>query len=138
MNFGILGTGLILLALFAVFYWLKIFATLTAILGLVAVVMIGGNGVIGGLLVRLTTWLISVTGHITAWAFGGTVLAIVFIVAAVIYVHDLHPRHKAGRRTHHLGLLIGLLIVAGATGIPALAGASGAIQHGTTSIFSSF
>lgn len=136
MSIGVLGLGLVLAAAFAVFYWLRIFATLTAVLGLIAVVMLGGNGVIGAILIAVMRWLVRLVNDASVWAFGGAITAAVFLFLAVVFIHDLHPRHAAGRRTAHIGLALGLLLVAGLTGFSALSGAAGGIQHSTLTVFS--
>ena len=43
-------------------------------------------------------------------------------------VHDLHPKHGAARRTAYVALGRGALLVAGVTGIPALAPLAAALR----------
>jgi hypothetical protein len=118
--------AVIFLVLFLLLHWLGIFATTRAILAILAVTAIGGF--LGRMLVDVATWLQHATGAITGWALGVSVPAVLFIVLAVILIHDLHPRNGATRRTGWVALATGVLLVAGVAGIPALAPVAGFLR----------
>lgn len=120
---GLAGLCLIFWVLFA---WLGIFAKTRAVLALLAAIGLGGF--LGRVLVRAAAWLQHLTGAVTGWALGVALPAALFLVLAVILAHDLHPRHQAGRRTAYVALGTGTLLVAGVTGIPALAPVASALQ----------
>lgn len=114
--------GAALLALFAVFYYLRIFPTITAIFGLVSVVCLGLSGWIGRVLTDIAGWIVHLTNTVTADAIGETFAGVLALVLIVIFLHDMHPRHQTRQRTAWVGVALGVLIVAGLTGIPALGG----------------
>jgi hypothetical protein len=122
------ATGLagLCLIFWLLFHWLNIFAKTRAFLALVAAIGIGGF--IGIALARLVTWLTHMTGTVTAWALGVALPSALFLVLAAILIHDLHPKHGATRRTAYIAFGVGALLVAGVTGIPALAPAASALQ----------
>ena len=126
--------GVLSLALFAVFYFLGILATVTAFLGLVAVVLVGTQGWLGRTLVTITAWTQGKIGSITADALGAAFTGALTVVLVVIFIHDVHPKHSAGKRTAWIGVALGAVIVAGTTGIPALSGLRGDITHLATSV----
>ena len=66
--------------------------------------------------------------HVTAWALGVALPAALFLVLAIFLIHDLHPKNGASRRTAYIALGVGALLVAGVTGIPALAPVASALQ----------
>lgn len=109
-----------------VFRWLGIFAKTRAVLALVAAIGIGGF--LGRALARVVTWLSHLTGTVTGWALGVAIPAALFLVLAVILIHDLHPKKGASARTDYVALAVGALLVAGVTGIPALAPLASALQ----------
>jgi hypothetical protein len=119
--------GVLLFVLFALFYWLRIFADLTAVIGLLGVVLIGTSGWIGRVLGDVATWVAHLAGTLTANVLGSAFEAALFIGLAVVFIHDLHPKHQSGRRTQQIGIGLGALIAAGVTGIPALSGVHAAI-----------
>jgi hypothetical protein len=124
--------GALCLVLFGVFYWLGIFATARAILAFVGGILIGSAGFLGGALTAVGTWLSNIAASVTGWAFGFPVLAAVTVIFGVVFVHDLMPKHTAGKRTGWAGLILAGLIVAGATGIPALNSVGSTIQSAVT------
>lgn len=114
------------LVFWLLFHWLGIFAKTCAVLALVAAIGIGGF--IGNALVRVVTWLTQLTGTVTGWALGVTIPAALFLVLAALLIHDLHPKKGASRRTAYVALAVGALLVAGVTGIPALAPLASALK----------
>lgn len=107
------------LILWGLFHWLRIFAKTRAVLALLSVVGIGGW--IGRVLVDMATWLERVTGAVTGWALGVSIPAALFVVLVILLIHDMHPRNGASGRTSWVALAVGVLLVAGVEGIPALA-----------------
>jgi hypothetical protein len=120
---GFAGLCLIFWVLFA---WLGIFAKTRAVLALLAAIGLGG--VLGRALVRVVTWLQHLTGTATGWALGVALPGALFLVLAVVFAHDMHPKHGATRRTAYVAFGVGALLVAGVTGIPALAPVASALQ----------
>lgn len=121
------GVAGLCLVFWLVLHLLNIFAKTRAFLALVAAIGIGGF--LGRALVRVVTWLTQLTGTVTGWALGVAVPGALFLVLAFLLVHDLHPRGgSASRRTGFVALAVGALLVAGVTGIPALAPLASALR----------
>ena len=128
---GLAGLCLVFWVLFA---WLGIFAKTRAVLALLAAIGLGGF--IGRALARVAAGGQHLAGTVTAWALGVALPGALFLVLAVILIHDLHPKHAASRRTAYVALGTGVLLVAGVTGIPALAPLTAALQSLPASIAS--
>lgn len=121
---GVAGLALIL---WGILHWLGIFAKTRAVLALIAAIGLGG--LIGHVLARGAEWLARLTGTVTGWLLGAALPAALFIVLVIILVYDMHPRGGgAGRRTSYVAFGVGALLVAGVTGIPALAPVASALQ----------
>ena len=125
--------GAICLVLFGVFYWLGVLATTRAILAFVGGILIGSSGFIGHALTAIGGWLSHLSIALSGWAFGFSVLAIPTVIVGIVFIHDLMPKKTAGKRTGWAGLILAGLIVAGATGIPALNSVGTQIQSAVTS-----
>lgn len=110
--------GLVLLAVFGTLYFLRFLPTVTAVLGFIGVVLLGTTGWIGGLLTGITNWVVGLVGHAVGTAAGIGI----FVILAIVFGHDLHKDHQTKQRTAWAGIALGALVVAGVTGIPALAG----------------
>ena len=126
------GIGVLCLVLFGVFHWLSIFAAVRAILAFTGVCLIGAVGFVGHLLAAVATWAAHLGGTATGVAFGVAVPAVVFIVLAVILVHDLHPRHGASKRTGWIAIAVAALLVAGVAGVKAASSIPSAVRTGVT------
>jgi hypothetical protein len=127
--------GFLMLVLFGIFYYLSIFATVRAVLAFVGTLLIGFSGFIGGFLHSAVTWLVSLGGTASTWAFGVAASgAALTLIVGVIFVHDLMPKHSAGKRTGLAGIALAALLLAGASGIPALNGLPGTVQHAVTTV----
>jgi hypothetical protein len=128
-------TGLVLLLLFGLFYWLSIFALPRAVLAFTGTILIGFTGWAGHAIGTATLWIAHMANSLTGWAFaapvGGTILT---VIAGVIFVHDLWPKRGARKRTGWAGVALALLMLAGVTGIPALNGVVPGIRTGVTSV----
>jgi hypothetical protein len=120
------GVAGLCLVLWLLFHWLNIFAKTRTVLALIAAIGIGGF--LGRALVRVVIWLTHLTGTVTGWALGVALPSALFLVLAVILIHDLHPKKGASRRTAYVALGVGALLVAGVTGIPALAPLASALR----------
>jgi hypothetical protein len=120
------GLSALCLILWGLFHWLGIFAKIRTVLALLAA--IGIAGFLGRALVVVATWLEHATGAVTGWALGVAVPGALFIVLAVILIHDLHPANGASRRTSYIAFAVGVLLVAGVEGIPALAPVAGFLR----------
>ena len=121
--------GLLFLLLFGVFHFLGILPTVRAVLVFLGVVIVGTTGFIGRMLADVGTWAQNAFGSITGWAFGVPLAAGLFIVLAIVFIFDVHPKNKAKKRTGWIGIALGILVVVGVAGIPALAGLRGMIVN---------
>lgn len=122
MHLNVPELGALLLLLFALFYYLKIFAATRAVLALLGVIAISAGGAVGRTLAAVGTWLANAGGSVTAWLFGASLAAVPFIIALVILVHDLHPKGGTpSRRTGWVAILVGATLSVGISAIPALA-----------------
>lgn len=111
------ATAVIALAIAGVLIWKNRMPKTVALLTLVAGGGIAG-GVAGDLLHRGLNWTSDLVGQLTSQAFGVAVPAVLAVVALIVYVHDMWPKHKAGRDTAVVGLALPVLVtgMAGAAG----------------------
>jgi hypothetical protein len=114
------------LLFWGLFHWLGIFAKIRVLLALLAVLGIGGF--LGHALVDIAGWLQHATGAITGWLFGTAVPGALFLILAALLIHDMHPKNGASRRTSYLALAVGMFLVAGVAGIPALSPLAGFLR----------
>lgn len=127
--------GAVLLLLFGLFYWLSVFALARAVIALVGTVLAGQSGWLGRAIGTSTTWVAHLANSLTTWAFGVAIGgAVLTIVAGVIFIHDLWPRHGAKKRTGFAGIALAMLLLAGVSGIPALNGVVPGIRSGVSSV----
>lgn len=113
--------GVVMLVLFGVFYFLGIFTTIRALLAFAGVCVLGlGAGWFGHTLSTVVTWATTLGGTVTGTVFGISVTSAVFIIAAVVFVHDLLPKHGASKRTGWIGILVAAMLVAGVSGFAQL------------------
>ena len=125
------GLGVLMLVLFGVFYVLGIFATVRAILAFVGTCLIGTVGFLGGALHAIALWVSNLAASVTGWAFAAPVGGLVLVViAGVIFIHDLHPKNSAGKRTGFAGIALALVLIAGVAQIPALNGIPASVRNG--------
>ena len=136
MKLTVSELGVLFLLLFGVFHYLGKFATLRAILVFLGVVAIGSGGFLGRILTDAGRWAQDIFGSLTNWAVGVPVAAGLFIILVIIFLHDLHPKKTAKPRTGFVGLALGVLVVVGIAGIPALAHLHADILHGLGSAVS--
>jgi hypothetical protein len=121
MNLTVAELGVLLLLLFGVFHYLRILAGTRAVLAFLGAVAVGLTGVVGRIAGGIALWAQHAVGSVTAWAFGTTLSAGLFIVLVILLVHDLHPKRSASARTGYVALAVGILLVAGVAQFPALA-----------------
>lgn len=103
------AVAVIALAIAAVLTWKHKMPKIVALLTLVA-----GSGLqtgwVGRMLGAGVDAVAALVGSATSAAFGVAVPAVVAVVAFIVYVHDMWPRHSAGRVTAGIGLLLPTLI----------------------------
>jgi hypothetical protein len=128
--------GVILLVLFGLFYWLNILATVRALMAFTGTILIAQAGFVGHALGDIATWLTTIGGTATGILFGVAVPAIAAIVALVIFVHDLMPKHSAGKRTGWAGIVLAALLVTGVSGISALNSIPSVVHSGVSTVTS--
>ena len=132
-SLSLAGIGVLFLVLFGVFYYLAIFATIRALLAFIGGILVGTAGFIGGALSAVGSWVSHISTTLTGWLFGVPVLPAVTIIIVAIFVYDLWPKNQTRKRTGWAGLILAAMIIAGATGIPALNSFGTVIQGGVTS-----
>jgi hypothetical protein len=132
-SLSLAAIGVLCLVAFAVFYYLNFAATIRAILGFVGVILIGSAGFIGHAMTAIGTWVSHIGATLTGWLFGIPVLPAATLVVLAIFVYDLWPKHAVKKRTGWAGLILAGMIVAGATGIPALNSVGSSITNVVTS-----
>lgn len=138
-SLSVSALGLLMLVLFAVFYYLGIFSATRAILAFAGTCLIGTAGFAGGLVTDVARWVTGLLDSASGWAFGVAAGgAIVTVIAGVIFIHDLMPRHTAGKRTGWAGIVLALLLITGVSGFSALNSVPGTVRTGVTSVQSTF
>ena len=130
-----LEIGGLCLLVFAVFHWLGKFAKLRAVLAFVGVCCVTG-GFLGGLLGRGATWVSNVFGAATGWAIGVALPLGLVVVLGIIFIHDLHPKNGASKRTSFVGIALAALLVVGAAGVASLDSIPAKIQNGVSQTIS--
>lgn len=128
MHLTVAEMGVLLILLWGLFHYLAILAKTRAVLAFLGAASVGLTGVVGHLAGSLATWAQHAAGTVTAWAFGTTLSAALFITLTVLLIHDLHPRKAASGRTGYVALAVGILLVAGVSQFPALAPAVNGIR----------
>ena len=137
-SWSLFGLGVLMLALFGLFYWLAIFTTARALLAFVGTILVGFTGFFGQVLSWLGTegakfanWTLSWALGSGAAAVGGTVLTVVFLI---VFVHDLHPKKTATKRAGWAGIALAVLLLAGVSQIPALNQIVPGVRNGVATV----
>lgn len=114
---------------FVVLHWLNIMPKVRAVAALAA-----GTGITAGVIGRVmragAAWLTHLAGTATAVLLGAAIPAALAIALLIIFVHDMHPRRKASRRTALIGFALPVLL--STAGITALASIPGGISSTVT------
>jgi|SRR5215471_3089382 len=87
------------------------------------ILAIGTSGRIVGLVARFLAWVITLVGRLGAQILGysaATIILVIVAVAIFLFLHDMHPKHSAGRATFWLAVVLAVVISAGLTPIAAL------------------
>lgn len=126
--------GALLLLGFVLAYWTNKLPTLRALAAFVGIILLGEQGHIVHWLTVLVLWASHIGGLVTGWAFGVVLPGAFAIAAAWVFIHDLLPKNQTQKRTGWAGIVLGLLIVAGATGVSTLNSVGPAVQSGVTSV----
>lgn len=108
----ILEWGGVFLVVAAVLYFLGILPKTQVILAFLGTCIVTG-GLFGSLLTRGALYLDRATNAVTGKLFGVTIPGLLVIVLLIIFVHDLHPRNGASRRTFWVGVALAACLVAG-------------------------
>jgi len=125
--------GVIMIVLFITFYWLNIFATIRALLAFGGVCILGTTGFLGSVLGHIAEWLANLSASASGWAVGVSVAGLLITIPTlVVFIHDLHPKHAAGKRTGWAGILLAALLVTGVSGIAALNKIPADVRTGVT------
>lgn len=103
------AVAVIALAIAGVLTWKHRMPKIVALLALVA-----GSGLqtgwVGQMLDAGMDGVASLVGALTSAAFGVAVPAVVAVVSLIVYVHDMWPKHSAGRVTAAIGFLLPTLV----------------------------
>ena len=95
---------------FVILHWLNIMPKIRAVAALVA-----GAGITAGVIGRVmragAAWLTHLAGTATAVLLGAAIPAALAISLLIIFVHDMHPRRKASRRTALIGFALPITAV---------------------------
>lgn len=103
------AVAVVALAIAGVLTWKRKMRKTVALLTLVAGAGLQ-TGWVGQMLNAGIGGLTSLTGSLTNAAFGVAVPAVAAVVALIVYVHDMWPKHSAGLGTAVLGLALPNLI----------------------------
>lgn len=134
-SLSLLGIGLLLLAGFALCLYLTVLVTIRAIAAFIGMILVGYSGWVGRAIHTATTWFVHLGNSLTGWAFGVAIFgAIATLAAGGIFLHDLHPKKGARKRTGWAGIALALILLAGVSGIPALNGIAPGIRNGVSSV----
>lgn len=128
MHMTVAELGVLCILLFSLFHYLRILAKTRSVLALLGAASVGLDGVVGRLAGSLAGWAQRAVGSVTTWAFGVSLSAALFIVLAVLLIHDLHPKKNASARTGWVALAVGIMLVAGVSQLPALAPVASGIR----------
>lgn len=107
---GSAAAAAIALAVALVLMWLQVTPKIVALLMLAASGAITG-GFVGSLLERGAEGAFRLVGSLTSAAVGVAVPAVLAIVAAIIVIHDLWPKHRANHVTAVLAFALPVLAV---------------------------
>jgi hypothetical protein len=124
--------GALLIALSITAYALGRLPKARAVAIFLGVVLLGLSGHLVSIAAKGITILQSLGGTATAWAFGAAVPGLLVAVGGFILIHDVMPKHSAKRRTFWLALALGVIVAAGASGIPALSNLAPATRTAVT------
>lgn len=119
---------------FLVLHWLNILPKTRAVAALIAGAGIT-TGLLGSLLRDGAEWLTRLAGTVTAVLVGAAVPAALAVALLIIFVHDMHPRRKASRRTAVIAFVLPLLL--SAAGITALSSLPGDVTQAVTTTITS-
>src|SRR2546421_7753599 len=101
-----IGTGAGLITLFVVFYWLGIFAKTRALFAFLGVCLLIG-GIVGRILTAAATWIAQISDKLASALFGvAGGITLISVVLAIIFIHDMLPRNRAGKRTAFIGIAL--------------------------------
>ena len=126
-----LDWGVISLVVGIVFYLLGIFPKVQAILAFVGTCIVT-TGWFGHILTKLVVFASNLLGTIIGKVFGIAVAGgVVLVIVLVIYfIHDLHPKNKASKRTFFVGVALAACLVAGISSFQALNGIPAGVRNG--------
>ena len=127
--------GVVMIVISVVLYWpLGKLPKIRALLVLAGLILAGATN---GRLISLAAHITGLLGHVfntlTTIAFGAAIPGLAVLVAGILLLHDLMPKHAAKGRTYWLAWAVGIAIAAGATGIAGLNQVPGAAQTAISS-----
>jgi hypothetical protein len=124
--------GALALVVAVLFYWLGIMPKIQVILGFIGTCIVTG-GLFGSLLAKAATFVSNLLGTLTGKIFGIAVPGLLVIVLLVIFIHDLSPKKKAGKRTFWVGVALAACLVAGLSSFTALNQVPANVRTGVSS-----
>jgi hypothetical protein len=120
--------GVLCLLLFALFHWLGRLPKTRSVLAFLGAVAVGTAGFVGHIFTSIGAFLTHATGSVTAYLFGASLSVALFVLLAIVLVHDWHPKHGASGRTGWVALAVGVLLAGSVAAIPALAPVVGLVH----------
>lgn len=134
MNLTIAAIGGGLIVLFVVFHLLGILPTTRAAFVFAGICLVAGAaaGAAGfDFVIVLVTWVESLLSDITQWLIGVRLGPLILLIGSgAFFIHDLHPKHGAGKRTGWAAITLALVLIVGVAQVPALSHIPGDIQQG--------
>ena len=123
--------GVVALVVAFTLFWLGIMPKTQVILGFIGTCVVT-TGLFGTLLEKGVRLVSNLTDAVTARVFGVAVPGLIVIVVAIVFVHDLMPKHSAGRRTFFIGIALAAALGAGLSSFQALNAIPANVRTGIT------
>lgn len=131
MSVTVLGAVALVVAFMC--FLLKIAPKVQAILAFIGTCIIAG-GLFGSILHRGAVALSHVTDSLVGRAFGVAVPGILVIILLILFVHDLHPRKGASRRTFFVSMALAACLVAGLSSFGPLNNVPSDVRSGAANV----
>jgi hypothetical protein len=138
MNASLAEIGAGLLVVFGVLYFLGVFTTIRAACAFVGICLVAGaaTGSLGfDLVIRCVAWVESLISDLTHDLIHVRIGALVLLlVCGLIFLHDMHPKQGARKRTGWAGIALGLVMIVGVAQIPAVNHVPADVRSGVTNV----
>jgi hypothetical protein len=125
----LLEWGAAALVVGVVLYALGIMPKTQAALAFIGTCIVTG-GLFGHLLARITVDVAHLTNTLTGKIFGTAIPGLLVIVLLIYFVHDMHPKKNAKKRTFFIGIALAACLVAGIAPWQTLNNVPGSVRTG--------